>query len=248
MVPDRFGPRGVIAVMIPLQNANMQPEYEAMRPKGVSNQIYRFDLSVPDQVPEAVLKMLPSAKLCWPDMVICGNSLEMRHWSVSRQAQYREEVAAAVGDIPIITATDACVAALKIVGAKRIAALSPMSEVYAKSVQDYYTAVGFDVLATTWLKVPRPEDIIKVPVESVFAAFKTLDVTGVDTFLHVGGALGIVDMIDELEETLGRPVISVNAATYWYGLRRLGIEDPLDRGGQITRLPLHTRCAQEDAP
>ena len=33
-MPDRFGPRGVIALFIPLQNANMQPEYDAMRPEG----------------------------------------------------------------------------------------------------------------------------------------------------------------------------------------------------------------------
>jgi hypothetical protein len=34
---DRFGPRGVCAVIIPQQNANMQPEYELMRPTGVNN-------------------------------------------------------------------------------------------------------------------------------------------------------------------------------------------------------------------
>ena len=30
-MPDRFGPRGVVAVFIPVQNSNMQPEYEMMR-------------------------------------------------------------------------------------------------------------------------------------------------------------------------------------------------------------------------
>jgi hypothetical protein len=56
---DRFGPRGVCAVIIPQQNANMQPEYEFMRPTGVSNQVYRFDISVHDEVPEAVLRTMP---------------------------------------------------------------------------------------------------------------------------------------------------------------------------------------------
>ena len=38
-MPDRFGPRGVCAVIIPQQNANMQPEYEYMRPDGINNQM-----------------------------------------------------------------------------------------------------------------------------------------------------------------------------------------------------------------
>ena len=76
-MPDRFGPRGVIALLIPPENANIQPEYEAMRPEGVSNQIYRFSLARHDLMPEA----------------------------------------------PLVTATDATVAALKAMGAKRIAAI-----------------------------------------------------------------------------------------------------------------------------
>lgn len=237
-MPNRFGPRGVLALMIPLQNANMQPEYEAMRPEGVSNQIYRFSLAAPDDVPEAVIGALPDARGCFPDLIACGNSLEMRHWSLDRQDLYRQEVQNAVPEVPVITATDATVAALRAVKAQKIAILSPMSEVYSKSVAGYYSTLGFDVLDHHWLEVPLPQEIINVSVERIHAAFDKIDTPEVDCFLHVGGALGIVDMIDDLEARLGRPVISVNAATYWYSLRKIGVTDPLDRGGRITRLAL----------
>jgi hypothetical protein len=36
---DRFGPRGVFAILIPQQNSTQQPEYDAMRIDGVSHQI-----------------------------------------------------------------------------------------------------------------------------------------------------------------------------------------------------------------
>ena len=237
-MPNRFGPRGVLALMIPLQNANMQPEYEAMRPEGVSNQIYRFSLAAPDDVPEAVIGSLPGARGCFPDLIVCGNSLEMRHWSVERQNLYRREVQDAVPEVPVITATDATLAALHAIGAKKLAVLSPMSEVYSKSVADFYRAMGFDVLSHHWLEVPVPQEIINVPVDRIEAMFDEMDAPEVDCFLHVGGALGIVDMIDGLEDRLGRLVISVNAATYWYALRKIGVTDPLDRGGRITRLAL----------
>ena len=237
-MPDRFGPRGVVAVAIPQQNSNMQPEYEAMRPDGVSNQMYRFDISDHVKVAEAVLSTLPQVRGCWPDMVVCSNSIEMRWWSPQRQALYRKEISEQLGDIPFVTASDACVAALKTVDAKRIGVISPMSEEMSESVRDYYQAHGFIVPNATWLKVATSDRIIDVPVDDINAAFDRVDGVDIDTFLHVGGALGIVDMLDKLEERLGRPVVSSNAATYWYALRMMGAEDPLDRGGRLTRMGL----------
>lgn len=55
LMPDRYGPRGVFAIMIPLQNANMQPEYEMMRPRGINNQIFRFTLAQHDKAPDAMV-------------------------------------------------------------------------------------------------------------------------------------------------------------------------------------------------
>jgi maleate cis-trans isomerase len=188
-MPDRFGPRGVCAVIIPQQNANMQPEYEFMRPADISNQMYRFDISVHDKVPEAVLKTTPE--------------------------------------------THGCLAALKTLGAKRIGVLSPMSEEYSKSVQNYYGNYGFQTPYAAWLKVEDSKDIIKVTVDQILEAFDTEGFEEVDTILHVGGALGLVSMLGELEEKLGRPIVSSNAAAYWYALRLHGIKDTRDDIGKL---------------
>ena len=40
-------------------------------------------------------------------------------------------------------------------------------------------------------------------------------------------------MIEELEKEFGRPIVSVNAATYWYALRRHGNADSLPGFGQL---------------
>lgn len=238
-MPDRFGPRGVIAVAIPQQNSNMQPEYESMRPEGVNHQMYRFNIAEQYVVAEAVIATLPQTAGCWPDMVVCSNSLEMRWWSPERQARYREEIQEAAGEnVPVVNATDATIAALKTVGAKKLALISPMDEEKSKSASDYYQAHGFEVVASACFQVATSDRIIDVPVEVIKDAFDDVSDSGADTILHVGGALGIVDMIDELEEKLDRPIVSSNAATYWYALRMMGINDKLDRGGQLTRMDL----------
>jgi len=88
-----------------------------------------------------------------------------------------------------------------------------MSQAHSKSVQSYYEALGFEVPYSTCLEVRESIDIINVSVEKILTAFRNIDRPDVDTFLHVGGTLGVVDLIDDLESMLGRPVVSVNAAT-----------------------------------
>jgi maleate isomerase len=236
-MPDRFGPRGVIALFIPQQNSNMQPEYEAMRPEGVSNQIYRFSLAQHDRVPEAAIGAIDGGLGCWPDLVAIGNSVEMRVLTPPQFADYRAKLQEKIGKVPLVTATDATVEALKTIGAKRIAAISPMSDEYSQSVADYYEAIGFEVPYHTGLQVGRSQDIIKIGYAEAREAFLKLDHDDVDTFLHVGGALGIADSIETLEKELGRPVVSVNVATYWCALRTLGISDPLSGFGQLAQRP-----------
>lgn len=232
-MPDRYGPRGVFAIMVPLQNANMQPEYEMMRPQGVNNQIYRFSLANHDGAPEAMIAAIGGALGCWPDVVIAGNSAEMGQWTPPQHADYCAKLQAVIGDVRLVTATDATIAALKTIGAKRIAVLSPMRDSHSKSASDYYEAVGFEAPYHCGLQVEKSEDIIRVGAKEALAAFRRLDHDDVDTFLHVGGALGIVDHLDEFEKELGRPVVSSNAATYWYALRQHGITDPLPGFGQL---------------
>jgi maleate isomerase len=236
-MPDRFGPRGVIALFIPLQNSNMQPEYEAMRPDGINNQIYRIDLSVADRVPDAAIRVIDGALGCWPDVVVVGNSVEMRLMTPPMFDEYRAALQEKIGDVPLVTATDATITALKTVGARRIAAISPMSDAYSQSVADYYQAFGFEVPYHSGLHVGLPQNIINFGYAEARDAFKALDHADVDTFLHVGGALGIADSIDKLEEELGRPVISSNVATYWRALRTIGVADPLTGFGRLAQMP-----------
>jgi len=236
-MPDRFGPRGTIAIVIPLQNANMQPEYEAMQPAGINNQVYRFDIAAHDNAAAAILDAVPGSRLCWPDMIISAVSLEMHAWSHERQAAFRAAFAERAEDTPFALATDATEAALRALGAKRIGILAPMSAEHSKTAQSYYEAAGFAVPYTASLGIERSQDIIKVTLDQIRAGFASINHDDVDTLVHVGGALGIVDMIEDLEARFGKPVVSVNAAAYWYALRTLGVADAMPGFGRLLILP-----------
>ena len=236
-MPDRFGPRGVIAILIPQQNSTQQPEYDAMRVDGVSHQIYRFVLESQDNVEGAVLDAVPGAHGCWPDLIIGGNSLEMRDWSVERQAWYTAEFARRAGDVPFVLATDAVVAALRTLGAMRIAMWLPLYEQTMLSAKGYYEEVGFEVPYAGCLGVGHPVNSINIDLADVEAAFEKLDHDDVDVLVHIGASIGIGDMIEHMEKKFGKPFLSVNQCTYWYALRSLGIEDPIPGYGRLLLEP-----------
>jgi len=233
VMTNRYGPRGVFAIVAPLQNANMQPEFELLRPDGISNQIYRFDISNHGSAPEAVVSAIPGTLGCWPDLILCGNSVEMADWTVEKQMMYRTRLEEKANGVPVLTATDACQAALQTLDARRLAILSPMGEKQAHGAQEYYKSLGYDVPHVTWLDIEKSEDIIKTTDAQILDAFHRLDHDDVDTFLHLGGALPLVSLISVLENSLGRSVVSTNAASYWYALRHHGIEDRLDGYGRL---------------
>ena len=143
--------------------------------------------------------------------------------------------------MPVVLATDATVAALRAIGARRIGLLSPMSSEYSKGAKNYYEAQGFEMPYDTSLMVEKSEDIIHMTAEDAIAAFERIDTDDVDTLLHIGGALGIVSHIEAIEARFGKPLVSVNAATYWYALRRIGVTDPMPGFG---RLLMHTDVAE----
>ena len=175
-MPDRYGPRGVIAIVIPIQNSNMQPEYEAMRPAGISNQMYRFFLEGDGDTPRAAaIRVIPDTLKCWPDMIIVGNSVEMRRVSVAEHLDYRSRLQQAAGDVPVVTAAEACEAGLRTLGAKRLGLFNPMLQENSESAAGYYQELGFEVPHLAWLDVKKPEHIIKVTraeIEEVFGDFE----------------------------------------------------------------------------
>ena len=60
-----------------------------------------------------------------------------------------------------------------------------------------------------------------------------LDDDDVDALVQVGTNLSMVRLAAAAELYLGKPVIAINAATYWNALRQNGIADQMDGFGRL---------------
>jgi maleate isomerase len=72
-----------------------------------------------------------------------------------------------------------------------------------------------------------------VPETLIRNALKDLDGPEVDAILQVGTALPTVLIAAEAERWFGKPVLAINAVTYWDALRQSGIDDRVWGYGRI---------------
>ncbi|MCY3817216.1 MAG: hypothetical protein OXG59_13105, partial [Gammaproteobacteria bacterium] len=102
-----------------------------------------------------------------------------------------------------------------------------------EQVRDYFVEAGFDVLRLTGLKCPSPIEIAYTTGPQMRSALRELDGDDAEAIVQVGTNLPAMDICAQAEPWLGKPVLAINAVTYWDALRRCGIHDRIYSHGRI---------------
>jgi maleate isomerase len=149
-------------------------------------------------------------------------------------ARLREEITHRTG-VPATTATHAILSALKLFGAKRICMASPYSDEVDAMEHRFFEAAGLEVIGAGNLNIrdsfrlaePTPAVLRNLGRRTWKADADALVITCLNTRSHT--------VIDELEQEIGRPVVTSTQATLWHGLRLAGIERPIEGYGRLLR-------------
>lgn len=150
-------------------------------------------------------------------------------------AEVRRRLAGTGRAREVTTLVDGVVAALRALDAQRISVLTPYVDGINELEETHLQAEGFTLDALTGLGITRDQDIARVrPAALADLAVRHTHADSDALFISCG-ALRTLDVIDEIEERIGRPVVTSNQAMMWECLRRAGVEDPLDGYGTIFR-------------
>jgi maleate isomerase len=77
--------------------------------------------------------------------------------------------------------------------------------------------------------------IADVGEDDLRRVLRDLDGPDVDAIVQAGTNLSMVRLADEAERWLGKPVIAINAATFWHALRACGLSDRFAGYGSLLR-------------
>jgi maleate isomerase len=244
---DVLGWRAKFGVIGPSTNTIVQPDFEMMRPIGVTNH-YRGIFTPNAQavsndtfaagtelIGRNVLDAVRNVMTSSPDYLVMGMSAVTFVGGAAGADAFQAKVERESG-IGISIGSHSCTAALKAYGGvKRIAFLSPYYPVANAEVRRYFTDSGFQVVRDIYLECKSWTAIAEVTPDVLRGKLIELNGDGrdVDAIIQVGTNLSMVRLAAAAEMWLGKPVIAINTATYWHALRQNNIMDKIPNLGRL---------------
>ena len=237
-MPDTLAPRGKFGVLAPSTNTSVQPEFDAMRPWGVTHHHSRLVipdskvtddasfLAMMDNIRGALFPALAAVLTCDPDYVILGMSSET-FWDGLEGSKKLARKLKRIAARGVAMGSDACRAALAAYGRgiKRLGVVTPYMPVGDRQVVRFFRECGYQVVNLHGFKCPSPTAIAAVTPKALRHAMERVNRGSVDAIVQVGTNLACAQVAAMAEFWLDKPVIAINTATYWYALRDYGIKD-----------------------
>jgi len=244
MSKDALGWRRKFEVVAPSTNTIVQPDMDDLRVEGVTNHFGRIYIpnmkvtnddefvALVDAIGATLYDAVDRCMTCEPDYMIMGMSALM-FWDGRDASEKRMNQLADHCGVGVSAGSFACESALNLHGAKRIAVISPYFPVSDKNVTRFFQDCGFDVARFRGLKCQSPVAIAQVQPEDLRAIVHEMDDDSIDAFVQVGTNLSMIGLCNEMATELGKPMIPINAATYWHALRANGIMDQFQGHGPL---------------
>jgi maleate isomerase len=243
---DSLGYRCKFAVIAPSTNTSVQPEYDDMRPRGVTNHFCRIaipDTKVSDDasfmvmlnnIRAATMDAVDVTLSMAPDCVIMGMSAETFWEGADGAAKLHARMLERTGGIPVVLGSTAVDAALRAYTPKikRIGVITPYMPVGDNQVRAFFEDLGYEVVHMLGLKSPSPMLIAHETPQTLKRAAIAVS-EGVDAVVQCGTNLAFAKVAAIAEFWLEKPVIAINTATFWHALRLQGIHDQFDGFGSL---------------
>ncbi|PHX98166.1 MAG: arylmalonate decarboxylase [Rhodospirillaceae bacterium] len=233
---DHLAYRKKLGTLGPSTNTIVQPDFDDLRPLGVTNHYSRIIipnspvqndeqfLQLVENINAATLDAADVLKSCEMDYLVMGMSAAT-FWNGRSGAEKYLKNMSERAEVNVSCGSFATEAALNTLKVKRIAFFSPYFEVANAQVRRFYQDCGFTVVRDICLQRTSPVLIAHTTDEMCRKAIRELDGDDVDAIVQVGTNLSMIRLAAAAELFLGKPVVAINTATYWHALRACGITD-----------------------
>ena len=239
--------RAKIATIVQTTNTTVEHDFHAVAPRGVTFPVGRMYIPRPEsgndsefahiiqQVDSGLADAIRSVMTTGPDHVVMAMSAPTFWGSLEGNARIEARMRELSGLDGVTSGSTAVREALNTLGAKNIAFISPYQQVGDDHVEQFFTDAGFNVKRSLGLRVPSIDYISRTPASTLIAALREVDGDDVDVLVQAGTNLSMVRLADEAERWLGKPVVTINAATLWHALRHCAVNDQFDGFGTLLR-------------
>jgi maleate isomerase len=240
---NTVGYRAKFGVITPSTNTAVESDYNTIRPPGVTFHVGRMWIQKRTdndeeadktlrQMRETIDTAIRDVVTCEPDRLICGMSSETFMGGLEGNTKFIKH-AEEISGLKVTTGADAVSSALDHFGAKKIAVLTPYQQIIDVQVEAFFSDLGYDLVRMKGLRVPHALAAAQIPPADLREVLLELDGSDVDAIVQAGANLSLIEVAEEMEERLEKPVIALNIATVWHALRSVGIKDQFGGFGSL---------------
>lgn len=220
------------------------PDDEAYRVNMSSNEADEVDWALfgfnATKMNEDVVRGARSLANINPDVLVYACTSGTWHKGNLAYDQEMAETMRAASGVPAITAVGSCLEAMSFMGARSISIAGPYRNFHLRNrLKPFLEEAGFQVVSADgepWMQESMNPLEIEAEDSAVIANFvPTVVKDEADTVFLPGTAWRALDAVEELEQELGKTVITVNQATIWLALRYIGWKEPIEGYGKLLR-------------
>jgi maleate isomerase len=217
-----YGWRGRIGVILPADNAVLEPDFHRMAPEGVATHVSRLRKAPRPEMP--VLALEHAATLVRTRVDVIAYMCAASSFILGPEGNERlcADLGKAAHGLPAFTASTAMTAALSAVGVRRIGVVAPHPADVAEHLRTYLQKSGFDIASFTALGLDLAAINDAAPAE-IYRRTRRADFSGCEAIFIAATNFRAIDIIDALEADTGLPVVTSNQAAMWMALRQLGV-------------------------
>lgn len=233
-----LGWRMRLGVLMPSVNYVAEPQMTAMLPDGVYLHATRLKLTgstreelmlMTDGIEEASL-LLKDAE---PQRILF-HCTALTTYEEGIDQRIRERITGATG-IPASVTSEALIAAFAAIGAKKIVMVTPYIHEINEHEMAFFNRNGIEVLDEHGLGLPGGKEFATVEPSVWYRLVMERRNPDADAYFISCAQSRCAEIIEPLEQDLGRPVVTSNQAAVWHCLRQSGLQDRVPGFGALLR-------------
>jgi maleate isomerase len=231
-------------VMVGSPNTTVEIEFPALCPPGITLHYARMvtdgDISDNDHF-EAVVERttagipaaIDSLVTAEVDHLILGFGSPGFFAGLQGEADMIRSYSEGGGGIGITSPSESARKALEALQVRRSAVMGSYQPLGAAKVRDYFSGAGFDVVKEGFQGHSSGTSASRMTNHELARSLYDMDGPDVEAILQLGVNMPAVRPADAVEQVIGKPVLAVNAVTFWHALRSKGFTHQLPGAGTL---------------
>jgi len=145
----------------------------------------------------------------------------------------REKILSAKPGCYVTTPVTSAMKAFQKMNIKKIALFTPYPDAVNKTILDYFTKKNIEVLSFASLNLNLDSEFANVDPNYILEISSKLETKNVDALFISCTALPVLNIIDQLEQKIQKPVLSSNQTLIWDTIRSVGYKSPIKGYGKL---------------